>query len=221
MMQVGLRHCGPLRHANSSGWWIFSPLDLDATYLGQGNWDYELLSAYDSEEVDVVRRNLRPEDLYRVEARRHVSVGTVEPDTVQIWTGCIFRTPPGWVLFLTVPVNFVDAFRRPFHVQQAVLETDWLPYDVWLNVKFHRANERAQIRRTDPCPLAQIIPISRRAYDHDLTQVEKLIDRDDPACEQLWREWQSYNYDKWIRRGKKDPATYYRRRRAALAEPTG
>jgi hypothetical protein len=218
MMRTGLRHCGPLSHANSSGWWIFSPIDIDVTYLGEGRWEVETLSSYDLDEVDVVRRNLRPADRYRTCARTHVSIGTVEPDTVQVWTGCIFRTPPGCVLLLTTPINFVDAFRRPFHVQQAVLETDWLPYDIWLNIKFHRAGERAAIRRTDPVPLAQIIPMSRAAYDRKLTHVERVMNRNDPVCDEIWREWQEYNFEKWIRRGKKDPLTYYRRRRRAMAE---
>jgi hypothetical protein len=218
VMKVGLRHCGPLSHANSSGWWLFSPVDLDATYLGDGEWECKVLSQYSLEEVDVVQKNLRPEDRYRTCARVHISIGTVEPDTLQLWTGCIFQTPPGSVLFLTTPINFVDAFRRPFHVQQAVLETDWLPYDVWLNVKFHREGERARIRTTDSVPLAQIIPMTRAAYDRSLGHVERIMERDDPACTDLWNEWQDYNYDKWMRRGKKDPLTYYRRRRRALAD---
>jgi Family of unknown function (DUF6065) len=218
MMRTGLRHCGPLSHANSSGWWIFSPLDVDITYLGEGKWEYEPLSSYALDEIDVVRGNLRPGDRYRTCGRTHISVGTVEPDTVQIWTGCIFRTPRNCVLLLTTPINFVDGFRRPFHVQQAVLETDWLPYDIWLNIKFHRVGERAAIRRADSVPLAQLIPMSRAAYDRELTHVERVMDRTDPVCDEMWTEWQQYNYEKWIRRGEKDPLTYYRTRRRAMAE---
>jgi hypothetical protein len=216
MMHAGLRHCGPLAHANSSGWWIFSPIDLDVVYRGDGEWDYEPLSSYSFEEVDVVGRNLRAEDKYKTRARTHIAVGKVEPDTIQIWTGCIFRTPPGCVLLLTTPLNFVDAFRRPFHVQQAVLETDWLPYDIWLNVKFHRVGECARIRRADSVPLAQVVPMTRAAYDRNLTHVERLMDRDDPPCQEIWRDWQDYNYAKWIRLGEKDPSTYYWKRRDAV-----
>jgi hypothetical protein len=216
MMRSALPFCGPMSHANSAGWWLFSPVDIDVTYLGDGQWDYRVLRAYGPEDIEVVRRNLRPEDRFRVEGRTRISIGSVEPDTAQIWTGCIFRTPPGWVLLLTTPINFVDAFRRPFHLQQAVLETDWLPYDIWLNLKFHRSGDQAEIRRADTIPLAQIVPMRRGAYDGALTHVEKVIDRADPECDAIWGEWQDYNYDKWIRRGRKDPATYRRRRRAAL-----
>jgi Family of unknown function (DUF6065) len=218
MMQIGLHHCGPLRHANSSGWWVFSPLDLDVAYLGEGNWQFELRTPYGGDEAQIIRRNLRPEDKYRDATRERIAFGRVEPDTVQIWTGCILRTPPGWVLLLVPPINFVDGFKRPFHVQQGVLETDWLPYDVWLNIKFHREHEHAQIRRSDTVPLAQLIPMRREAYDREVRLFDNVIDRADPAGNQIWLEWQGYNYEKWLHRGRKDPTTYFRRRRVALAE---
>ena len=56
----------------------------------------------------------------------------------------LFETPPGWGLQLRSPINM----RTPgFHVMEAMLETDWLQQDIWLNLVFHREGEKIELRR--------------------------------------------------------------------------
>jgi hypothetical protein len=86
----------------------------------------------------------------------------VEEAVVQIWTGCIFETPPAWGLPLRSAINCAD---DRFQVMEAMLETDWLQQDIWLNVAFHSPCERVELRRDSWPPLAQNVPVRRDAYE--------------------------------------------------------
>ena len=86
-----------------------------------------------------------------------------EMNIVSIWTGCVFKTPPGWCLQIRSPINI--NLDQPFRIQEGILETDWMQYDIWMNLKFFRYNEWATLRRDQRYPLAQLVPVRRESYD--------------------------------------------------------
>lgn len=214
--KIAMKYCGPFNHANGAGWWVYPPFDLDVTYLGNGKWDYHILKEYDDLEKEVLGEAVRPEDPYQTIERSRYAFGLSEPDTLQIWTGCIFKTPPGWCLQVRSPINL--GMDRPFHIQEGIIETDWMPYDIWLNVKFHRVGEKAEIRRQMWPPLALFLPVRRESYDsiYRWKTQDELINRGDPEASKLYDEWQTYNHKKWLAKEKKDSLTYYYSRKEAL-----
>jgi Family of unknown function (DUF6065) len=229
----GVRFCGPFTNANRAGWWLFPPVDIDITWLGGTDFEHELLSPYDSVDRDLVRFLADEEDLEHVdrwsgaEGRTKFTWGLVEAGVVQIWTGCIFETPPDWALLIRSPVNFPP---RACHVMEAVLETDWLHYDIWLNLVFDRAGETVSLRREGWPPIAQLVPVPRETYDARWGLAEETINRNSEAADRVFRYWVDYNRKKFAGDGRnpigfsdppalKDSSTYYKERKRLL-KPT-
>jgi hypothetical protein len=208
-----VKYCGPYIHANQSGWWIYPPFDVDLTYLGEGKWEETILSDYEPTHQIVIDSNVKPNDKFKDNRRMLVGKGLAAPEIYQIWTGCTFKTPPGWGLHMRTPVNFTEAFKRPFWIQEGILETDWLQYDIWINLEFHTVNQKACLRRNMWPPLAQILPVRRDSYQSNWSTSDEIIDSSNPDHEEVWTFWQDYNYAKWLSSGEKDPLTYHKMRK--------
>lgn len=241
-----LRWCGPLTNANRSGWWVFPPLDIDIVYksldegspyhekydtdpdcraenMMYGSFDYRIVSDYEHKEDLVIGEMLRPHHRFRDKQRQLYAFGDVEMNVATIWTGCIFRTPPGWCLLIRSPININLA--TPFRVQEAILETDWMQYDVWMNLKFTRHNEWASLRRDQKYPLAQLVPVKRESYDPRWALKESVLTIEEEnsraQAQEVFDRWNDYNYKKWLRTGEKDSTTHHKERARHKSEPGG
>jgi hypothetical protein len=225
--KAATRWCGPFTHANKAGWWLFPPVDIDITWRGGSEFEWELLTPYSNADAHLVRLLLDDGDAASPhlwlgeEGRTKFTWGLVEEGVVQMWTGCIFETPPGWGLHIRSPIN---CGSLDFHVMEAVLETDWLQYDIWLNLVFHRVGERVELRRDAWPPVAQLVPIRREAYEASWQLEEEMVSRHTPEANRVFEYYVEYNEKKYSRGGKqqrskedatlkKDSTTYYRERR--------
>ncbi len=228
--RAGVRFCGPFTNANRSGWWVFPPVDIDIVWKGGKDFDWTLLTPYTDDDFHLIRFLLDDPDEVGADTwlpaggRTKFSWGLVEDGVAQIWTGCIFETPPGWGLQIRSPINLPP---RPFHVMEAVLETDWLQYDIWLNVVFDRPGERAQLRRDEWPPIAQLVPVRRESYDGPWRFEEETINRNSPDADRVFRYFAEYNRRKYASGGKdrasptdptvvKDSSTYFKERKRLL-----
>ena len=224
---AGTRWCGPFTHANKTGWWLFSPVDIDITWHGGSDFESELLSPYSDADKHVIRFLLDEDEAASAhtwlgdEGRTKFSWGLVEEGVVQIWTGCIFETPPGWALQIRSPINCGSSV---FHVMEAMLETDWLQYDIWLNLAFDRPGEIARLRRDSWPPVAQIVPVRRESYDARWSVDEEMMNRNSDEGDRAFRFFVDYNRKKFAGEGTepipfsdppatKDPATYFKERK--------
>jgi hypothetical protein len=229
--KAATRFCGPFTHANRAGWWLFPPVDVDITWLGGTEFEYDVLTEYSHDDYHLIHFLLDETDGAAPEKwlpRTKFSWGIVEPGVVQIWTGCIFQTPPGWGLHIRSPINCAP---RGFHVMEAILETDWLQYDIWMNLAFHDEGERVALRRDAWPPVAQLVPVRRESYADDWGLEEQMLHRRSPEANRVFEYYVEYNEKKFSRGGKqrlsredptstKDSTTYYRERRR-LREETG
>jgi hypothetical protein len=226
----GVRFCGPFTNANQAGWWIFPPVDIDITWRGGRDFEHELLTPYSDVDGDLLRFLAAEEDQQHIHAwsplggRTKFTWGLVEDGVVQIWTGCIFETPPGWGLQIRSPVNFP---ARTCHVMEGVLETDWLQYDIWLNLVFDRPDEVVRLRRDEWPPIAQIVPVPRESYDVRWEMDDELINRNSEDADRVFTYWLEYNRKKFAGTGTtpiplsdppatKDSSTYYKERKRIL-----
>lgn len=228
-----VRWCGPFTNANRSGWWVFPPVDMDVIWRGGKEFDARVLTPYADTDAHLIRFLLddsddaHPERWLPDEGRTKFSWGLVEDGVVQIWTGCIFETPPGWGLHVRSPVNVPP---RACHVMEAVLETDWLQYDVWLNVAFDRKDELVELRRDGWPPLAQLVPVPRESYDAPWLLDEETINRNSDDANRVFEFFVSYNERKFAGEGRhplstsdpsvlKDSSTYHKERKRVLSDP--
>jgi hypothetical protein len=152
----------------------------------------------------------------------------VDTGTIQVWTGCIFQTPPGWGLQIRSPINFPP---RACHIMEAVLETDWLYYDIWLNIVFDRPGELVQFRRDEWPPIAQLVPVRREGYDARWGYEEQTVNRNTQEASEVFEYFVEYNQKKFAGtgtapipnstpQGYKDQSTYYKERKRLLKGPT-
>ncbi len=232
-----LKWCGPFLYANKAGWWVYPPADIDLVYKPvdekgtydvkydsdpevqalnrmPGYFDYRVLSEYAHEEQAVIGEMIQPQHQFRGDQRELYHFGYVEMNIVSIWTGCIFKTPPGWCLQVRSPINL--NFDQPFRIQEGMLETDWMQYDIWMNLKFFRYNEWATLRRNQQYPLAQLVPVRRESYDEKWRLQDKVLNgagADQKQAEKIFDSWNAYNYKKWSAHGAKDPATHNKERK--------
>jgi hypothetical protein len=177
-------------------------------------------------EAEWIRTVITPQDKVNPDAwcpidggRTKFSLGKVEPGVAQIWTGLIFKTPPGWSLHIRSPIN---THPKAYRIMEGILETDWMQYDIWLNIVFDRPG-KAEFRRDGWPPIAQIIPVQRQTYSPWSITVQD-ANRDDPDANQTLEFWMNYNEEKFGRGGQqyladgvsKDSTTFFRNRKRIL-----
>jgi hypothetical protein len=230
--RAGVRWCGPFTNANKAGWWVFPPVDVDIVWKGGRDFEYEVLTPYSDADFHLIRFLIRDDEDVEVdrwlpeEGRTKFSWGLVEEGVVQIWTGCMLQTPPGWGLHIRSPINFP---RQPFHVMEAVLETDWLRYDIWLNIVFDEENVQARIRRDEWPPIAQLVPVPRESYEAKWQLEDELVNRNTAEANEAFEFFLQYNKKKFSASGSnraslddpsvtKDSSTYYKERKRVQSE---
>ncbi len=224
-----LKYCGPFTNANQAGFYIHSPVDIDVCYDPNTaeRWSYELLSDYPDDDAQIILEMMPQEAVKTFLAggifygpRRKLRFSPVEqqpgPNVLMIWTGCIFQTPPGWGMWLRSPIN--REYDTAFRVEEGILETDWLPYDVWLNLRFHRYGEVAHIRRDGP-PLAQIVPVPRRVFEPRWSLQDQMVTEGGEEGQAAFNRWLAYNQKKYgTTERPKDSSTYHRERKREKRE---
>jgi hypothetical protein len=222
----GVKWCGPFTNANKYGFWLYPPMDIDFMWKGGNEFEHKVLNPWKGEEIDLVRGLIKDEDVEDYQkflrsfgGRLKVDFGRVEPNICQMWTGCIFQTPPGWALLIRSPINLnMDA---PYRIQEGILETDWLTYDIWINIAVQQKNLPIQLRRDQWPPLAQIVPVPKDAYDKEWTFTEEIINRDSEESNRIYTSWGDYNFKKYVRmmhEKEKDSGTYYKERARHLGK---
>jgi hypothetical protein len=221
-----LRWCGPYTNANKYGFWIYPPIDFNFIYK-DGKFEHEYLEEYGNDDYKIIRSlikpcdNSKPDKWLPEEGRTKFTWGAVEPNVVQIWTGLIFQTPPGWCLHIRSPINFQ---YTKYHVMEAILETDWMQYDIWINLVCDQENEKFHINKKTP--LAQILPVRRESYEEKCEIQEENINRNSKESNKVFEYYLHYNKKKFENGGKqfmtpsgsltKDSGTYYKEKSRIL-----
>jgi hypothetical protein len=217
------RYCDPSTSASGFGYYIFPPIsfslqwdghDIMWTFDGASDW-MPLKSAqypgfrdlFDSFAPPEIRQYAPP-----------FLVALQESGLVQIWTGLIARTAPGWSLMVRAPVNMPrSGGYEPF---EGIIETDRWFGPLITNVRLTKTDVPVDFR-TD-YPMLQVLPMPRQAYDEATLNSYELV----PDLKQLTPEdWDDY-YDTVVRphvqeaRPRGQYASAARKRRAAEGSGT-
>ena len=160
------RYCDAVTSAAGYGWWVFPPMDLQLIWDGHdifwhfdGASDWIHLSpaaqfpdfsrAFDAAAPAALRGCAPP-----------FLTALPEPGNVQIWTGLMARTSPGWSLLIRPPANL--ASPGGYTQYEGIIETDYWFGPLFTNLRLTRTHRPVRLRAD--FPLIQVQPLPREAY---------------------------------------------------------
>ncbi len=187
-----LRYCEAITSASAFGWYVFLPVafkvvwdghDMLWTYDGVDEWlpltrdgvQYPGFSAVFDEAAPPEARGFAPPFL----------TPSVQPGQLQIWTGCIARTAPGWSLLVRGVANLPHSLS--YQMLEGIIETD-----NWFGPLF----DNARILKTDTpiefrndVPFLQVQPVRKEVYADKALQNFAVRELGDLSPE----HWQAFN----------------------------
>jgi hypothetical protein len=159
------RYCEALRVASAFGWYFFPPTNFSLlwdgaevmwTYDGADGWypltiaQFPGFSDQFDEQAPEESRAFAPPFLAKF----------VEPDIVQIWSGVIARTWPGWSLLVRPLANLPR--RTGYELYEGIVETDRWFGPLFTNIRLTRTD--VPVVFTTDFPLFQAQPIPQTVY---------------------------------------------------------
>ena len=147
--------CTPMKVANGTGWELLCPDDFSATWTGGQGKDAITITAAD------------PARQGHVDAAVQSHFGNA---ILTFQTGYLFRTAPGWALWVRGAPNHPTSNIQPL---EGIVETDWLPLTFTVNwrfsypgtVRFHKGDRFAFLTPVAHAVLSAVQPRIRRLED--------------------------------------------------------
>lgn len=131
------RRCLPMVIANATGWEILSPCAFEADWDGrQGKLGVSFRALDDYPHLD------------------QVVDGAFGHGVLTFRFGLLFRTDPGWAVWLRGAPNFCPDGIHPL---DGLVETDWLPFTATMNWRFTRPG-RVTFAKGDAIGFVTLIP---------------------------------------------------------------
>jgi hypothetical protein len=128
--------CLPLNIANAHGWELITPTGFTAGWTGNEGTEAILIGADPGTEAPGVS---------------HFGFGVLT-----FHVSLLFRTPPGYDLFVTGPLNLPKDGIAPL---SGIVETDWAPFTFTMNWKFTRPGQLLRFDAGDP--FCHLFPVKR------------------------------------------------------------
>jgi hypothetical protein len=171
--------CLPLNIANAHGWELLAPCGFDATWTGEAGVDAVTITP---------APDAKPERL---------PVSLFGQGVLTFHVEGIFRTPPGWNLWVGGSPNRAKDGIAPL---TGIVETDWSPFTFTMNWRFTRPGHRIHFDALEP--ICFLFPVERAAIEAFSPKFEPLDA--DPATKERFQAW-SRARDAFHERMRLDP----------------
>lgn len=155
--------CLPLTIANSHGWEVLCPYDIEIFWNGGAKMEDITFNAPGGQDY------------------RHLVQSNFTCGIVTFHTGYLFRTEPGWNTFTSGPPN---DFKDGIQPLTGIIESDWLPYPFTMNWQMTRPGV---FRFSKDEPFCFVLPIPH-AYMNEVTPVIRNL-ADEPDLERQHNTW--------------------------------
>lgn len=201
-----LRYCAPVTTASAFGWYVFPPIDFALrwdgadivwTYKGAGAW-YPLGAAQFPDFSRYFDKHA-PKDIKSF-SPPFIGAGT-KPANVQLWSGLIARTRPGWSLLVRAPANLPRS--RGYDLYEGIIETDRWFGPLFTNLRIARTDTPVEFTRD--YPLLQVQAIPREAYAEETLKNISIVEALDDFSAEDWERYRETvvrpNIDPHRRRG--------------------
>lgn len=180
-----IRYCEALTTATSYGYWVFPPLDIQLIWDGEEIfWSYAgtdgwlPLTGTESQAAQFPNYAELFDASVPKELRGYSPpflTAMPEIGGVQIWTGLLARTRPGWSLSVRPPVNL--PVIPGFMAWEGIVETDIWTGPLFTNARLTRTNLPVLLR-TDT-PFLQVQPIPQAAFSDEVLSSYRCSDASD------------------------------------------
>jgi hypothetical protein len=182
----GYRYCEALASASAFGWYVYPPLNFSLVWDGvEIAWTYE-----GAEDWYPLRGTQFPgfRQLFEKVAPDPVKplappflVAAREPGVVQIWSGYLARTTPGWALLSRSPANIPR--NQGYEHFEGIIESETWFGPLFTNIRLTRTNSPVEFHIR--YPLFQVQPLLRQCYSEASFEVVN-------AAELSAADWQSF-----------------------------
>ncbi len=159
------RYCEAATTASALGWYVFPPIGFRLLWTGTETvWTYAGAPAWyplGVAQFPGFREQFDAKVPERIKQYSPTFLAALpEPGTIQVWSGLIARTKPGWSLLARGPANMGRA--AGYDVFEGVVEADQWFGPLFVNIRLTRTSSPIDF---DPnMPLFQVQPIQREAY---------------------------------------------------------
>ncbi|HYF08021.1 MAG TPA: DUF6065 family protein [Acetobacteraceae bacterium] len=184
------RYCDAVTTAAGFGWHVFAPLDFSLLWDGEevcwtmdGLDEWLPLGAAQFPDFRTLFDSAAPEDVQGYSPPFLSAIP--EPGVVQVWTGLLARTAPGWSLLLRAPANLPKA--PGYEAYEGVVETDRWFLPLFINLRLTRTDSPVLI--STERPLLQAQPLPQFAYADSVLNAAPLVEALESWGE---AEWNAY-----------------------------
>ena len=189
-----MRYCDSLTTATGYGYWLFPPINLQLLWDGdQVFWSYGNAAAWlplsgaptgAAQFPGYAARfdEFAPEELQGYSPPFLTALP--ELGGVQIWTGLLARTQPGWSLNVRLPVNLPGV--AGLTAWEGIIETDHWFGPLFNNFRITKTDFPVRIRAH--MPFLQVQPVPQVAYREDILN-NPVIRHPDSMTERDWDEF--------------------------------
>ena len=174
---IAYRYCEAIASASGFGWYLYPPLNFSLVWDGtEIAWTYEGADGWEA-----LRGAQYPD--FRESFAKIAPAGLEElappflaqgklPGVVQIWSGYLARTVPGWALLSRGVANLPRT--QSYENYEGIVETDTWFGPLFTNIRLLRINSPVDfhIRR----PLFQVQPLMRQCYREPAFEILEATD---------------------------------------------
>jgi uncharacterized protein DUF6065 len=184
------RYCDPITTASAFGWYVFPPMGFSLLFDGtETMWTYEGAAGWlplGSAQFPDFARQFDQDAPQGIKGFSPPFLSAfMEPGLIQIWSGYIARTAPGWSLLVRPAANF--AISQSYDLYEGMIETDHWFGPLFINARLKRT--QVPIEFKPGLPLLQVQPILRATYDEALLNDFRLVEN---LQDWTQAEWDSY-----------------------------
>jgi Family of unknown function (DUF6065) len=174
---IAYRYCEAIASASAFGWYLYPPLNFSLvwdgteiawTYEGAEGW-YPLRGAQYPDFLESFAK-FAPDEVQGL-APPFLVQGKL-PGVVQIWSGYLARTAPGWALLSRGAANIPRT--QGYDNFEGIVETDTWFGPLFTNVRLTRTNSPVEFHMRNP--LFQVQPLLRQCYREPSFEVLEAAD---------------------------------------------
>jgi hypothetical protein len=168
-----LRYCEAITSASAFGWYVFLPLSFKIVWDGHDMlWTYEGVDEWLPLTRDAVQYPHFSEQFDRIAPAgvRGFSppflTPSVQPGGLQVWTGCIAKSAPGWSLLVRGVANLSTS--ASYQMFEGIIETDVWFGPLFNNVRIIKTDVPIEFR--SDVPFLQVQPVRKEVYRDNFLQ---------------------------------------------------